>query len=560
MPRIAFGPCVPGLVPVLLPALMPVLLPVLLNGALAAQSVKLNLPFPFDGAGQVREVALTADGRTAVFLADQEKDELVRLYAAPTSGAGPVRALDRFVPAGDVLELALTPDGHTAVYVADHDADEVFELWSVPVSGGAAPVKLSGPMAAGGDVAPLSPDFPTFDARGGRVAYRADQEADEVFELFGAPLDGSAAAVRLNAPLAPGARVISLALTPDGAHVLFTIGIEGVGQVELFGAPSDGSAPAVRLHEAFVAGGNVLSFSPTGDGSRVVYLADAEQDERFELYSAPVDGSAAPVRLNRTLVPGGDVARFVLTPDGARAVFAADDLVNDEFRLLSAPCDGSAAARLLSRATDGDAVILDSPTSHGTLLVGSDSRLVVYAAQRSGSPPELYGVLADGTRASRRLSTPPPSGSGVRLLEVEIGPDCTWVVYRAERPVMNRLQLFLVPSDASTPAQAILPAGAGNAFLCRFARGGRELVLGAELTPSSPLELYAVPVALDRPLRRLNGPLVPGGRIPFNAFEVTPDGARVVYRSFQDSISDFELFASDVTPERNPAAPAARRR
>ena len=48
------------------------------------------------------------------------------------------------------------------------------------------------------------------------------------------------------------------------------------------------------------------------------------------------------------------------------------------------------------------------------------------------------------------------------------------------------------PAAALPRAERRLRARPGHparGFPCRFARGGRELVLGAELTPASPLEL-----------------------------------------------------------------------
>jgi hypothetical protein len=72
------------------------------------------------------------------------------------------------------------------VYTADQDVDEVYELYSVPIDASASPVKLNGPLVAGGDVlleststlrVQITPD-------GTRVLYVADQDTDEVLELY----------------------------------------------------------------------------------------------------------------------------------------------------------------------------------------------------------------------------------------------------------------------------------------------------------------------------------------------------------------------------------------
>ena len=64
------------------------------------------------------------------------------------------------------------------VYRADHDVDNDDELYSVPVDGSQAPVKLNGALAAGGDVT-------HHQVANGIVTYRADQDEDDVFELYG---------------------------------------------------------------------------------------------------------------------------------------------------------------------------------------------------------------------------------------------------------------------------------------------------------------------------------------------------------------------------------------
>jgi hypothetical protein len=61
------------------------------------------------------------------------------------------------------------------------------ELYSVPIEGGKAD-KLNGPLVAGGQVHSFM-----IDAGSRRVLYRADQDIDEVFELYSVPLAGGTA-------------------------------------------------------------------------------------------------------------------------------------------------------------------------------------------------------------------------------------------------------------------------------------------------------------------------------------------------------------------------------
>lgn len=71
---------------------------------------------------------------------------------------------------------------------ADKDTNEVFELYVVPASGGAPPVKVSGDLVEGGDI----DDF-AWSPDGTRLAFSADKDVASTRELYVTPADGSAA-------------------------------------------------------------------------------------------------------------------------------------------------------------------------------------------------------------------------------------------------------------------------------------------------------------------------------------------------------------------------------
>jgi len=104
------------------------------------------------------------------------------------------RLNDPLVANGNVSDFFLiSSDGQQVVYLADQDIDEVFELYSVPLGGGAV-TKLNDPLVAGGNVVSfvISPD-------GQRVVYVANQDTDTVFELYSVPLGGGTV-TKLNPP------------------------------------------------------------------------------------------------------------------------------------------------------------------------------------------------------------------------------------------------------------------------------------------------------------------------------------------------------------------------
>ncbi len=280
--------------------------------------------------------AFSPDGARVVFRAAGETPGKIELHSAPAAGgSAPIRLNGTLPAAGDVIDFAFSPDGSRVVYRADQQVDERFELYSVPVTGG-TPVLLNGPLVAEGDIPfgafAVSPD-------GARVVYRADQAADERFELYSVPLTGGAA-VKLNSALDVGGDILDFAFTPDGSRVVYRGDQQTDGAFELYAVPVAGGA-AVRVNDPLVPGGRVSSgYSISPDGGHVAYRADREFASRIELYRASIaGGDDDDVRMSGDLVTLGDVADFVLHPDGWRALYVADQEVSSRDDLyVGDPC------------------------------------------------------------------------------------------------------------------------------------------------------------------------------------------------------------------------------
>ena len=99
-----------------------------------------------------------------------------------SAGGGPIKLNMALPSGGEVTDVGLqfSPDGSRVLYLADQETNGVIELYSV-AAGGGTPVKLNTALPSGGDVyssgIQFSPD-------GSRVLYRADQETDDVWELY----------------------------------------------------------------------------------------------------------------------------------------------------------------------------------------------------------------------------------------------------------------------------------------------------------------------------------------------------------------------------------------
>ena len=146
---------------------------------------------------------------------------------------------------GDVHDYQISPDGSTVVYRADQDTENVSELYSVSIGGGAI-TKLNGALAAGGDVTSgfqVSPD-------GSTVVYRADQDTDNVYELYSVSIGGGAT-TKLNGALPAGGDVGSgYQVSPDGSTVVYRADQAGSDTNELY---------AIRLQSRWIRAGGTWS-------------------------------------------------------------------------------------------------------------------------------------------------------------------------------------------------------------------------------------------------------------------------------------------------------------
>ena len=392
------------------------------------------------GSYGVDRFALTAQGDRAVY--DLDKYSFHELYVRAIDASGPELELCGAIP-NRVYYLGITSDGERAVFTSDRLATGVYEIASVPLDASTEPVRISGPLVAGGDAQffLLSPD-------GTRAVYLADQLADEVFELFSVPVDGSASPKRLTPGFVAGGDVrhsqgpggnnqivvstSSVAITPDGLRVLYVADQEVDERFELYGVAIDGASAPVRLSGPLVEGGDTSGFEATPDGSRVLYLADQEVDGLSELYSVST-GQGPVVKLSA----GAHVDVFRIAPQGTRVVYRAR-IGAGPFEIFSAAVDGSQPpVKLNSTLVSGGEV-------DRSFRVSPDGGWVAYVAdQRVDGVRELFAVSIEGGRAPEKLNGSLVAGGGVRPDAFEFHPDSRHVSSVADQDVDERFELYL---------------------------------------------------------------------------------------------------------------------
>jgi hypothetical protein len=191
-------------------------------------------PVPLSDApipgGYVREFGFTRGDPHLVYLADHAAVDVVELHAVEIgSGAVPIRLNAPLVPGGDVTSFRTSPDGTWTVYRADQNEDEHFELFAVPVDGSLPAAPLDSQRVIGD----AQEDYAI--SAHGLLLFRADTGA--ALELFAVPLDGSRPPERLNSALVEGGDVADFRLSLDGWSVLYRADQELDDVLELYEMP-----------------------------------------------------------------------------------------------------------------------------------------------------------------------------------------------------------------------------------------------------------------------------------------------------------------------------------
>jgi hypothetical protein len=470
--------------------------------AVSAQGMKLNPPLARAGGGDIRDFALSPDGRRAVYVADQEHDDVFELYSvSPTaSGRRTVKINAPLTTGGTVRAFRIDPSGTRVVYAADQQSPGRVELYSVALGGGpVVRISTAGAMLEG---SLASAAFAQIDASGARVAFLQRDFAGR-HALFSAPIDGSAPPQQLT-PLATATRPIrsDFRIDPNGTHVLFRVDQDQAGVVELWSTPLAGGGPPRKLNVPLTQGGVDPGFEFSELVPAVVFRATDPADGRDGLWAAAVAGFGSAVRLDAPRGTAGVLRGFALAPEGTHVVYSASSSTAPAtFALSAAPIGGQVPAVALTAFPADNVTAFRVGAGHVvfTLALSGSSDLLLYTvpSDGSGDPQPMDGTLIVGGSV-REDFVLTHDGRGVAFL-----------ARRAEEQA-----LFVAATDASAGPLLVdsfgLDVTAGG---FAFANRSDRLVYLANVRDPDTFELFSIPFGGAQGRDTLNGPLVFGGDV-----------------------------------------------
>lgn len=368
-----------------------------------------------------------------IFIADKETNSTNELYWTDLSGDSPIKLNGSLAAGRDVSSAIISHDASKVAYTADQDSGEDdFELYVVNTDG-TDRVKVSGTLVAGGDVGgyEFSPDV-------SKIAYTADQDTDEISELYVVNIDGTNA-TKISGNLGAEGDVTFLygMWSPDSSKLYYLADQDTDEVQELYVVNADGTEN-VKVSGAMVAGGAVSFVSPvwSPDSAKLVYIADQETDGTEEVYVVDADGNNN-TKVSAAMIAGGFINDILWNADSTRIYYTTSQIVGDDnVRLYQVDADGS-------NHTQVGADIF------GAVRVPADFSRFAYLAEKNAvGVQELFTTLIDGAGLSTLNNS--PVNNGDVDINFRWSPDSSMIVYRGDLEVDNLRELYVAAADGST--------------------------------------------------------------------------------------------------------------
>lgn len=450
-----------------------------------------------NGAGGISG---TVNFPPVVFLADKDNDGTVELFASFDDGTDIIKLSDDLVTGGNVVDFKVSPNGILVAYVADQDSNDLFELYVVPVDKASdeSALKVSVPLKGSGikETAPGSGEyFFAWAPDSSRVAYIADADdlVADLFELFSSRPDGKEKDL-VSDLVDPTSDVKDFQWEPNSTLIAYVADQDTVGKLELYVSPSDSNNPNRKVSGIIMVGNGIIE-KPIGSG---------EYD-------------------------------FAWAPDSSRIAYIADQDVLDKFELFSSTPNGASNLRISGPFGDGRDV--------EEFEWAPDSQRIAYRAnQNLADAIDLFSAPPNVSTTSLQNSTGMSPGQEVSAFKW--APDSSRIAFTSDREAAEFFRLFTVqPINNSNIliSGGLLPSSDVTEF-----EWSRDSSLIAYIVEAQNFELYTTFPA-SRSSTQIIGGLVIDGDV--FEFEWAPNSSRVAYTADHDTNDVIELFSS--TPDNS---------
>lgn len=474
--------------------------------------------------------------QSVVFIAEDPNLTQRHVFSASDEGSALLRLSPDFASAnGNASRIAVSPDRQNVAYAADADAGNTFELYVVPIGGGTA-TRVSSGFPAGTVIGQIawSPDS-------SQIAYVANPMGNaprgfRLWEVFLADQDGSNDR-KINGSVGspPVVSVSLIKWSPDSRYLAQTVlsldpfqTVIGLNTYDsTLGTPNSRRITPTLDY----LNGERMSFDYewSADSTLVAYRSSNQTAGITELYAVAPDGTGN-TKLSGAQVSGGDVALFQWAPDSSRIAYWADQEVDNRFDLFVSNTDGANNLRISNGMSLGfgfSTLIRWSPDS---------SQLAYSRDQDISNVDEVYIGNADG---SGSVKLHPPLATGQFAVDPQWSADGQQILFRSNQDDVNTSG-FYVSNTTGTGSHLVSGPQVqnGGVSLAKWSPDGSRVAYTARQDDATRRELY-VSTADGLTNTRVNADITAADvEIDFSRFDWSADSTRVV---FQDRFNDFFL-------------------
>lgn len=328
---------------------------------------------------------------------------------------------------------------------------------------------------------------------------RGDFVTDNVAQLGVAKMGATPAVT----PFAIGKQVNAFAVTPDHTKIVAASDVAVVGRFDLVVANTDGSNVTALV--SMPADAKVLDVAVSPDGTHVAYIA--EIGGLADAYVVSITGGApvkvSPDRPGAAAMPANlRTITLSWSRDSKGLALVGDMAVDKRNDVFVAD---------LSTATPSTSVVFASTATPATTVIGANSALrpvwtsggkVCFKGNKAEQPSDTYQLFCaakDGT-ASVMAHFP---AAPVQLGSFGISPDGTKLAFSADSAAhVNAYEVFMMPADDSAAptrvtAGNLTTATRGPSFNIPlgFSPDGTTIAFVGDNITDDRYELFVVPVA-----------------------------------------------------------------
>ena len=501
-----------------------------------------------DDNGSEQSIDL-ANLQPLVFMADKDTKGTVELYVSSQAGEDIKKISGALVAGGDVVDFKISPDGNFVAYVADQDSNQVFELYVSETDRliSDREVKVSGSMSGNG-IKEITTGEYAFDwaSDSSRIAYLADQRTVGVIELFSVLPTGNSN-VLLSGDLGSDGDVFEFIWAPDASRIVYLANQDFVDSLELYSVLPSVSGSTQRITSGFDPGEKVIDFAWAPSSQRIAFIADKTTPGQYQLWTT------SPTNANNVLVSsvipvgGGNVIEFAWAPVSGtnRIAYLADENVDEMFELFTTRGTDPVINLISLLQVDGGDV---TEFTWASTLQSEQLQIAYIADQEINDVFELFVSNETGLFNVKSSGELVASGD---VFSFQWEPASTLIAYNADEDTNNVVELFTTPAPPSAnPVVKVsgTMAGFGVEDNFQWADDSSRIAYLADQDEINIIELYTS-TPLGSQNDQASGELVVGGSVA--GFKWDPDSEGIGYIADQDTFGIDELYISSPSGTKN---------